>query len=110
MRIVNCKFSSWIPFVAATLSSNNLFKMNKGTISSFGWNNYSQCGKEPNSSLTEKEKDSVILKTIENFNEIRPSRHSSFVSISSGEDHSLVIDDNGVLWGFGSNLNGQLGL
>ena len=34
MRIVNCKFSSWIPFVAATLSSNNLFKMNKGTISS----------------------------------------------------------------------------
>ena len=91
-------------------NQHTLLLSNKGTISSFGWNNYSQCGKEPNSSLTEKEKESVILKTIENFNEIRPSRHSSFVSISSGEDHSLVIDDNGVLWGFGSNLNGQLGI
>ncbi|ELR24066.1 regulator of chromosome condensation (RCC1) repeat domain containing protein [Acanthamoeba castellanii str. Neff] len=32
------------------------------------------------------------------------------VDISAGEAHSLVVTDAGVLFGFGSNVNGQLGL
>lgn len=30
--------------------------------------------------------------------------------ISCGDDHTLILDNNGQIWSFGLNLNGQLGL
>ena len=31
-------------------------------------------------------------------------------SITCGEDYTLIVDQEGKLWSFGLNLNGQLGL
>lgn len=96
-------------------SQHTLCLNNKGCLSSFGWNNYGQCGKEIKKTVINKDaldlnsSHSQFLNTIETINEIKSTTNSSFVSVSSGEDHSLLIDDNGVLWGFGLNLNGQLG-
>jgi alpha-tubulin suppressor-like RCC1 family protein len=33
----------------------------------------------------------------------------TFCQISAGENHTMAIDKNGRAWGWGSNLNGQLG-
>jgi len=35
---------------------------------------------------------------------------SEIIKISCGEKHSLLLDDNGNVWSFGSNSDSQLGL
>ncbi len=35
--------------------------------------------------------------------------NGNIVDVSVGYDHMLIIDDKGVMWGIGSNSNGQLG-
>jgi alpha-tubulin suppressor-like RCC1 family protein len=33
---------------------------------------------------------------------------TNFISVSGGANHTLALDDNGRIWGWGSNANGQL--
>lgn len=86
---------------------------NEGKVFSFGWNNYSQCGQSRqltlNKILQEEETNHAkIINKIEHINQIGDKK-TNYISIATGEDHSLMIDNKGNLYGFGSNLNGQLG-
>ncbi len=74
---------------------------NKGKLFSFGWNNYSQCGKR-----FKKNKSKLDLDKIEEINEIKMGQ--KITDISTGEDYSLVVTQKGKLYGFGLNTNGQL--
>lgn len=40
----------------------------------------------------------------------KPLQGHKILQISLGSNHTLVLEDNGVLWGFGSNKYGQLGI
>ena len=78
-------------------SQHTLCISNKGKLYSFGWNNYHQCGVKNN------ELENI---NIENLNEIKIGHR--VIGISTGEDHSLIITEEGYLYGFGLNSNGQL--
>ena len=81
-------------------SQHTLCISNKGKLYSFGWNNYSQCGKRS------KTNEVYEVERIEEINEIKIGK--KIKDISTGEDYSLVIDDNGKIFGFGLNSVGQL--
>ena len=81
-------------------SQHTLCISNKGKLYSFGWNNYSQCGKRS------KKNEVYEVERIEEINEIQIGKKVK--DISTGEDYSLVIDDNGKIFGFGLNSVGQL--
>lgn len=98
---------------------------NKGKIYSFGWNNYGQCGVPINSTVLNKsELKRSNLVEITKYNELRtrvlnrvdgvkiPEIDQIINSniITCGEDHSLILDQEGKIWAFGLNLNGELGL
>lgn len=97
----------------------------KGKIFTFGWNNYGQCGVPINSTIINKEElNDGYLVEITKYNELKPkiiNRVDGIKipeidmvimsnSIACGEDHSLILDQEGSIWAFGLNLNGQLGL
>ena len=106
-------------------SSHTTCVNSKGKIYSFGWNNYGQCGVPVNSTIISREKiNSEFLVEMNEYNELRPrvlnkvegiklpqiDEFLSTKAIACGEDHTLLLDHNGSLWGYGLNLNGQLGL
>ena len=106
-------------------SQHTICVTNKGKIYTFGWNNYGQCGVPINSSIILKsELNNNRLININKFNEIdlRVLNRVDGVkipqideiifsnSITCGEDYTLIVDQEGKLWSFGLNLNGQLGL
>ena len=78
-------------------SEHTLCISNKGKLYSFGWNNYYQCGVK---------NDDLENTNIENLNEIKINHR--IIGISAGEDHSLIVTEEGYLYGFGLNNNGQL--
>ena len=86
-------------------AQHTLCLSNQGKLFSFGWNNYSQCGKKQEKNRTEKNIKMEIDK-IEEINEINIEQ--KVCDISAGEDHSLIVCDTGRLYGFGINNNGQL--
>ena len=86
-------------------SQHTLCISNKGKLYSFGWNNYCQCGKKTKKKLNNENSDLEIEK-IEELNQIKIGEKVK--DISAGEDHSLIITEKGVLYGFGLNNNGQL--
>ena len=86
-------------------AQHTLCLSNQGKLFSFGWNNYSQCGKKQEKNRTEKNVKMEIDK-IEEINEINIEQ--KVCDISAGEDHSLIVCDTGRLYGFGINNNGQL--
>ena len=86
-------------------AQHTLCLSNQGKLFSFGWNNYSQCGKKQEKNRTEKNIKMEIDK-IEEINEINIEQ--KVCDISAGEDHSLIVCDTGRLYGFGLNNNGQL--
>jgi myosin-5 len=106
-------------------SQHTICVTNKGKIYTFGWNNYGQCGVPINSTLVLKsELNKNRLININKFNEIElrvlnrvdgvkvPQIDEVIFSnsISCGEDYTLIVDQEGKLWSFGLNFNGQLGL
>ena len=86
-------------------SQHTLCISNKGKLYSFGWNNYCQCGIRTKKNLNNANTDFEIEK-IEELNEIKIDEKIN--DISAGEDHSLIISERGLLYGFGLNNNGQL--
>ena len=78
---------------------------NTGKLFSFGWNNYSQCGKVKNNKNIDLINNFEFEK-IEELNEIKIGKKIN--DISTGEDHSLIITDEGKIFGFGLNNSGQL--
>ena len=106
-------------------SQHTLCISQKGKIYSFGWNNYGQCGVPINSTIIHKnEIENNLLLTVNKYNELKlkvlnkvdgikiPEIEQIILSkgVTCGEDHSLILDQNGNVWSFGLNLNGQLGL
>ena len=106
-------------------SQHTICVTNKGKIYTFGWNNYGQCGVPINSTVVLKsELKNNRLININKFNEIElrilnrvdgvkiPQIDEIIFSnsIACGEDYTLIVDQEGKLWSFGLNLNGQLGL
>ena len=86
-------------------SQHTLCLSNRGKLFSFGWNNYSQCGKK--SKKNEKGINyNLEIEKIEELNEINMEQKIN--DISSGEDHSLIISEQGKIFGFGLNNKGQL--
>lgn len=98
---------------------------NKGKIYTFGWNNYGQCGVPVNSTIINKnDLNNNYLVEVTKHNELKPKIVNRVDgvkipeidqiimsnSIACGEDHSLILDQDGSVWAFGLNLNGQLGL
>ncbi|MCQ2820475.1 MAG: hypothetical protein MJ252_24695 [archaeon] len=104
---------------------HTLLVNSKGKVFSFGWNNYGQCGVPISSSIlpTSQIKDSKLISVTKN-NELKAKVINCVTGIKSpdleeisnasciacGEDHSLILDNQGKVWAFGLNLNGQLGL
>jgi alpha-tubulin suppressor-like RCC1 family protein len=68
----------------------------KGQIWGWGYNNEGQLGN--NSTVSERTPVSVHI------------GNKTFCSISTGPSHSIAIDKNGEVWGWGSNYDGQLGI
>ena len=106
-------------------SQHTICVTNKGKIYTFGWNNYGQCGVPINSTVVLKsELNNNRLIDINKFNEIdlrilnrvdgvKIPQIDEIIfsnSITCGEDYTLIVDQEGKLWSFGLNLNGQLGL
>ena len=106
-------------------SQHTICVTNKGKVYTFGWNNYGQCGVPINSTVVLKsELENNRLITINKFNELElrilnridgvkiPQIDEIILSnsVTCGEDYSLIVDQEGKLWSFGLNLNGQLGL
>jgi alpha-tubulin suppressor-like RCC1 family protein len=106
-------------------SSHTVCVNSKGKVFSFGWNNYGQCGVPVNSTIIAKDElDSEFLVEMTEYNQLRPrvlnkvegmklpqiDEYIFTKSIACGEDHTLLLDNTGSIWGYGLNLNGQLGL
>ena len=106
-------------------SQHTICITNRGKLYTFGWNNYGQCGVPINSTFVLKnELNNNRLIDINKFNEIElkilnrvdgvkiPQIDEVIFSnsITCGEDYTLIVDQEGKLWSFGLNLNGQLGL
>ena len=87
-------------------SQHTLCISNKGKLYSFGWNNYSQCGKKIDYKKNIELKNNFQIENIEELNQIKIGKKIS--DINTGEDHSLIITEEGTLYGFGLNQNGQL--
>lgn len=98
---------------------------NKGKIFTFGWNNYGQCGVPISSTVISKnDLNNNYLVEVTKNNELKPKIVNRVDgvkipeidqvimsnAIACGEDHSLILDQEGGVWAFGLNLNGQLGL
>jgi alpha-tubulin suppressor-like RCC1 family protein len=67
-------------------------------VYSCGWNSEGQCG-TPLSEIGRA-----------TFQQVSLPSGSKIVHVSAGEKHSLLLDDNGKVWAFGSNSDHQLGL
>ena len=106
-------------------SQHTICVTNKGKVYTFGWNNYGQCGVPINSTIVLKsELENNRLINVNKFNELDlkilnridgvkiPQIDEIILSnsITCGEDYTLIVDQEGKLWAFGLNLNGQLGL
>ena len=106
-------------------SQHTICVTNKGKVYTFGWNNYGQCGVPINSTVVLKsELENNRLININKFNELElrilnridgvkiPQIDEIILSnsITCGEDYTLIVDQEGKLWSFGLNFNGQLGL
>ena len=106
-------------------SQHTICVTNKGKVYTFGWNNYGQCGVPINSTIVLKsELENNRLINVNKFNEldlkilnridgVKVPQIDEIIlsnSITCGEDYTLIVDQEGKLWAFGLNLNGQLGL
>ena len=106
-------------------SQHTICVTNKGKVYTFGWNNYGQCGVPIDSTIVLKsELENNRLINVNKFNELDlkilnridgvkiPQIDEIILSnsITCGEDYTLIVDQEGKLWAFGLNLNGQLGL
>ena len=106
-------------------SQHTICVTNKGKIYTFGWNNYGQCGVPINSTIvlkSELENNRLInvnkfneldLKVLNRIDGVKIPQIDEIIlsnSITCGEDYTLIVDQEGKLWSFGLNLNGQLGL
>ena len=80
---------------AATGLSHTLTLDDEGTVWSFGWNNYGQCGINNNKKDVTKPTKVPGLPVI--------------VAIAAGDDFSACVDIEGHVWTFGSGSYGQLG-
>ena len=92
-------------------NQHTLCLSNEGKLYSFGWNFYSQCGLTPYKTEEKHDKkyeNIKIINHIEKINEIFHPNKKKFTGITCGEDHSIVIDEEGKIFGFGLNSNGQI--
>lgn len=80
--------------------SHTLLLFKDGTIVSLGYNYYGQLGRE-----TEDDELSGI-----GIEGKRVSSDKKFISVAAGFDHSIAVSDDGILWGWGSDMRFQLGL
>ena len=90
-------------------SQHSLCLSNKGKLYSFGWNNYYQCGKYMKNQIYTNNNNNLKNMQIEkneNIYEIKIGKKIN--DISAGEDHSLILTEDGKIYGFGLNNNGQL--
>jgi len=75
-----------------------------GNVYGFGYNQYGQIGLL-NQDEDDNNNDNIIdIATLNPF-----FKYKNIESISSGNSHSICINDNGYLWLFGRNQFGQLG-
>lgn len=78
--------------------SHTLVLMNDGTVKSFGFNKYGQLGRPENVRTTTA---TPIPGTILNIKEVK--------DVIAGENHSILLMNDGTLRTFGMNKYGQLG-
>ena len=83
--------------VIATGQNNSLAIDKNGKAWSWGYNNYGQLG---DNSIIDKVTPVAVLGTTKTFCQI---------GTGAGATHTISIDKNGKVWGWGYNNNGQLG-
>lgn len=89
-----------VPFKAISAGGwHSLALSEAGDVYTWGWNSEGQLGLS---------KDKVQVKATPKLCEI--SEDDRFELISCGSRHSMVVSENGILFGFGWNKYGQLGL
>ena len=83
----------------------NIIISNTNEIYSFGNNNKFQCGVAFSQNY---KKDNKIIKNPENIS----SRHGNIKGISAacGNEHTLILDENHIVYSFGNNEDGVLGI
>lgn len=62
----------------------------------WGWNSDARSG-------------NVLYDNIEEPRQVQKSHHRNFISCAAGLNHSLLVDDKGAVYSFGSGRRGQLG-
>src|SRR5579885_1331493 len=83
--------------------SHSLALDNLGNVWGFGSNANGQLGLEREEEDDEEEEDNVL-------GPVLIASLNNIVHISAGRFHSLALDNQGRVWGFGYNHEGQLGL
>ena len=79
-----------------SLSNHTLILKNNGTLWGCGRNDYGQLG------LGDESNRTTLTQIISNINDVK--------SVYCGYTHTLILKNNGTLWGCGRNDYGQLGL
>ena len=74
---------------------HSMILKNSGELFIFGDNSYCKLG-------LDNDEDNIIIPTL-------LMKDKNIKSIHSGENHFLILKNNGEVWVFGSNQNGQLG-
>ena len=102
------------PLQRVTLgSTHTLGYSNKGKLYSWGWNEFGQCGHDPDDVSKKEIKHGVHASkylVVPDYSSIHESNHGRVKQIVSGEDHNLIRDDHGNVYAFGANAKGQLGM
>jgi alpha-tubulin suppressor-like RCC1 family protein len=123
-KLFNMNISNKSPLqIIKTGSCHTMTINSKGRVFSWGWNNYGQCGQpmytsyKNNFALPEVYRDKKgNIQNIPNINYLHSGRSLNIdglgpvKSVTCGEDHSFLIDENGNVFAFGNNGKGQLGL
>ena len=122
MEIFTSNMKSNSPIQTISIGEGHSLAINsRGKVYTWGWNNKSQCGTISSRSMKSGILPNLSLKTKKNFPNLPLIYHQNIQSLSQnnignitiancGIDFSYVINEQGKVYGFGDNENGELGL